>query len=568
MPAPTTPVTDINFGLSLEEQCEAIWVATREQERRQLRMGAADPVVRLFDGEMRLQHLIRDEYSQALVLPSNDTGNISLPVPFDSPAGQWLFDEKQRLDAGEGKNVNIIVTHCGSKIGGLIDYIDLDLDPETGDQIITANFLTDYERLKWYSCWSNSWTPEWIQWPQVGIVPGPITWVLSTILDLQVQREKNSGWAVPSDPMDPAQRGDLDQSTYSMVVKPISFIQAMASGVLWGIGLFRFKNFHELASPMMDDGEVCCVIDIYEEGDPEPWPGANLRPGTRIVSFEDRSGTYSGTSHGGTIWDGLVRTVQEFVGDMIDSSESLITDGTIPPEYYDPNLPPRTQKQLPFVVWRDGEVSGLDRYKYRRTPSKGIQVVTGGHSMPGVNEGISAFIQMVGDLIAAAIVVPPIGGTVDAILAPIYTDALLAFMKAVSASRAATQGWTRYFELFQSSSGKAYTLSSLLVLRAGFWATRAYDTVQFGARDAAPFVIGAAGHVWLDDRCGFTIRGDKSGRIYMDRVSKVELRWDRQTRPTWVITIGSSAALQDPVARAWERLEEFTDAIQQLGLFG
>lgn len=564
MPA---PVTDINFGLSLEEQCEAIWTATREQARKQERMRTADPVVELYDAEMRLQFVVKNEYSQTLELPSNDTGTIDLPVPFDSPAGQWLWEEQARIDRGEGRNVNVIIEYSGSRIGGLYDSLELDLDPSSGDQIITAHFLTDYERLKWYSCWSNPWFPEWIQWPQVFILPGPITWMLSVMLDLQIQREAGSTWAVPSDPMDPAQRDDLDQSTYSMVVKPISFIEAMASGVLWGLGITRFKNFHELAGPVQDDGEVCTQIDIYKEGDPEPWPGANLRHGTRIVSFVDRSGTYSGTSHGGTIFDGLIRTVQEFVGDMIDSTESLITDGTIPPEYYDPTLPPRTQKELPFVVWRDGEISGLDRYKYKRTGSKGIQIVTGGHSMPGVNELISAAIQMAGDLIAAAIVIPPIGGSVDAILSPIYTDALLAFMVARSAFRASTQGWTRYFEYFASSSGKAYTLSSLLVLRAGFWKTRAYDAVQFGARDAAPFVIGEAGHVWLNDRCGFTIRGDKSGRIYMDRVSKVGLRWDRNTAPTWTLTIGSDAALQDPLARAWERLEEFTDALQQLGLF-
>lgn len=562
----SAPATEINFGLSLEEQCEQIWVATREQERRQERMRQADPVVELFDAEMRLQHLVRNEYGQSLVLPSNDTGNIKLPVPFDSPAGQWLWEEKQRLDRGEGKNVNIIVSYCGSRIGGLIEHIDLDLDEKTGDQIITAEFLTDAERLKWYSCWSNPWFPEWIQWPQVFVLPGPITWVLSLMLDLQIQREAGSSWAVSSDPMDGAQRGGLDQSTYSMVVKPISFIQAMASGVLWGIAISRFKNFHAMAKPMMDDGEIACHIDIFMEGDPEPWPGANLRPGTRIVKFEDRSGTYTGTSHGGTIWDGLVRTVNEFFGDMIDSTTSIISGGTIPPEYYDPNAPPRTQKQLPFVVWRDGEISGLDRYKYRRTHSKGIQIVTGGHSAPGVNEAISAMVQMAFDLLSAAVFIPAIGGSVDALLAPIYTDALFAFIVARSALRAATQGWTRYFEYF-AGSARAYTLSSLLVLRSGFWKTRAFETVKFGARDASPFVIGEAGHVWVDDRAGFTIRGDKTGRIYVDRVSKVELTWDRQTPPTWTMTIGSDDAIQDPVARAFEQLEEFTDAVQQLGLF-
>ncbi|MGW4090035.1 Gp37-like protein [Nocardia sp. NPDC004750] len=567
MTAPADALAPIDFGRPLLDQCEAIYRATQERKRRQERMRLADAEIMLFDGEMRLQHVVRNEYGYDLVVPSNETGTFDLPVPFDSPVGQWGWEEKERLDRGEKKNINFVLNWNGSRVGGLIEHIDLDLDEKTGGQILTFHFLTDMERLKWYSCWSNPWFPEWIQWPQVFLAAGPIPWLLALMLDLQVQRERASGWAVPSDPMDPNQRTGLDQSTYSLVVKPISFLEAMASGALWGLAISRFKNFFELAQPMMDDGEIGAKIGIYLEGDPEPWPGANLRPGTRYVWFEDFSGTYTGTAHGGTIWDGLIMTVRQFVGDMIDSTESLVTDTTIPPEYYDPNAPPRTQKILPFVVWRDGEISGLERYKYRRTHSKGIQVVTGGHSMPGVNEGISAFIQMVGDLIAAAVVIPPIGGTVDALLAPIYTDALLAFMVARSASRAAAQGWTRYFELFQGSGGKAYTLSALLVLRAGFWATRAYDTVEFAARDASPFVIGEAGHVWVDDRCGFTIRGDKTGRIYMDRVSKFQLRADRQTPPTPSITIGSATALEDPVAKAFKQIREAFGELQQLGLF-
>ncbi|MBF6133516.1 hypothetical protein IU501_10945 [Nocardia otitidiscaviarum] len=566
MTAPTAPITEVNFGLTLEEQCEQIWAATRERERRQERMRAADVTVMLFDAEMRLQHLVRNEYGLDLVMPSNDTGTIELPLPFDSPAGQWLFEQRERINRGEGRNINIVIEYCGSRIGGLADWVDLDIDDD-GGQIVTTRFLTDMERLKWYSCWSNPWFPEWIQWPQVFLLPGPITWVLSVMLDLQIQRERASGWALPDDPMDPAQRGDLDQSTYSLVVQPISFVEAMASGVLWGLAISRFKNYHKLMQTMADDGEIACHIDVYLEGDPEPWPGASLRPGTRIVRFVDQSGTYTGTSHGGTIFDGLIRTVREFVDGFIDSTESLVTDTTIPPDYYDPTKPPRTQKQLPFVVFRDGEISGLTRYKYRQTFSKGIQVVTGGHSMPGVNEGISAFIQMVGDLIAAAVVIPPIGGTVDALLAPIYTDALLAFMVARSAARAQTQVWTRYFEYFAQGAGKAYTLSSLMVLRAGFWKTRTRDSVQFGFRDAAPFVIGQAGHVWLDDRCGFTIRGDRTGRIYMDRVSKVQLSYSRTQKPTWTVTVGSDRDQQDPLARIWEQWEEIADALQQLGVF-
>lgn len=554
----------VDFDLSLQEQCEQIWAATRANEQRELNLRKVPPLVQLWDGEMHLQHLVQAEYAASFELIDGDTGPFEIKHPFDHPCGQWLHDEFGRMQRGEKRNVNVTVDYCGSRLGGLLEHVDLELD-ENGDQVVTARFSSDYERLKWYSVWANPWLPEWVQFPRVFILPGPIPWVLSTMLEFQLHRERNSMWTLPNDPMDPAQRGSLNQSTWSMVVKPLSFMDSMASGALWGIAASRFKNFHEIAKSMMQDGEITPVLRRYLNGDPPPWPGANLRHGTCVVSFEDRSGTYTGTSHGGSIWDGLTRTIQEFVGDFIDSSESLLEDTTIPPEYFEVGSK-RTQKALPFAVWRDGEETGLTDYRFRNTPAKGIQVVTGGHSMPGVNELISAAIQMAGDLIAAAIFIPPVGGAADAILKPIYSDTILSWMVARSAARAQNSGWTRYFEYFQEGGGKAYTISSLMVLRAGIWATRSFASSQFNAGDGAPFLIGEDGHVWLGDRAGYTIRGDKTGRIYMDRVSKVSLAWDRTSPVEWQITIGDDRALQDPVQRAWERIESIASALQQLGV--
>jgi len=555
----------VDLEASLLDQCEQIWAHTRGERERELNMRKIPPLVQLWDGEMLLQHVVGAEYSMNVDVPENDSGPIELRHPFDHPVGQWLWDEQGRIDRGEKRNVNITVRYCGSTVGGLLDSVDLEAD-EAGDQVIVAKFLSDYERLKWYSVWSNPFLPDWIQWPQIFMLPGPILWVLSLTLDLQLMRERASSWALPSDPMDPAQRGGLNQSTWSMVVKPISFVDAMASGCLWGIAISRFKNFHEMAKAMMADGEIAVVIKPWLNGDPPPWPGApTLRHGTRVVEFVDRSGTFTGTSHGGTIWDGLTRTVTEFVGDMIDPVVSTSTDASIPPEYYEVGSK-RSQKALPIAVWRDGEQTGLTNYRYRKSPAKGIQVITGGHSAPMVNETIKAGIVLAGDLAAMMIGVPPLGGVADAILAPLYTDALFAWIRATSEARANNGGWTRYFEYFQEGGGKAYTLSSLMVLRAGIWATRSFEASEFSAGDGMPFLIGEAGHVWLSDRAGYTIRGDKTGRIYMDRVSRVQLSWDRQTAPEWTITIGDNSEFQDPVAKAYERIESIVSALQQLGV--
>ena len=550
---------------ALLDECEAIWAATRAAEQREENLRKQMPLVRLWDGEMRLQHVVQAEESGAAELVENDTAPIEIRHEYDHPVGQWLMDEYGRLQRGEKRNITITVEQGDSRISGLLEYAELELDDD-GTQIVTARFASDMERLKWYTAWSNPWFSAAFQFPKVFLLPGPIPWILSATLHFQLMRENASNWILPNDPMDPSQQNGLDRSAWPMVVKPISFSDSMASGALWGIVVSRFKNFHELAKPIMQDGEITCVIRTYLDGDPEPWPGANLRHGTRVVSFEDRSGVYTGTSNGGTIFDGLVRTFQQFASDFIDSTESMVTDTTIPPDYYEPGSK-RTQKQLPFAVWRDGEISGLESYRHRLTPSKGIQVLTGGHSMPGINEAIAATIQMAGDMIAMMIGVPPIGGAVDALLQPLYTDVILAWMVAYSNARSQNSGWQRYFEFFAQGGGKAYTLASLMVLRAGFWATRSFATHEFNARDGAPFWIGEKGHVWVGDRAGYTIRGDKTGRIYMDRITKVRLVWDRETWPEWTIAIGDDRALQDPVQRAWERIEALIEGLQQAGVW-
>ncbi len=62
------------------------------------------------------------------------------------------------------------------------------------------------------------------------------------------------------------------------------------------------------------------------------------------------------------------------------------------------------------------------------------------------------------------------------------------------------------------------------------------------------------------------MQNDKTGRIYIDRISKVGLSWSREQPVTRTVTIGDSRALEDPVQKAWERIEAFATSLQQLGV--
>ncbi|TXG92616.1 hypothetical protein DW322_11315 [Rhodococcus rhodnii] len=557
----------MDFDLTLEEQCEAIWEATRQAWQREQNLRQVPPLMRLWDGDMRLQHVVACEYGVDATLVDGDTGPIQVDLPFDHPVGQWMWDTWGRIERGEKQNVIVTIDYTGARIDGLL--ADVTLAPnDQGAQVLTCTFTSSYELLKSYHVWSNPVLPAAAQLPRTFILAGPVPWVLGTTLHLQLLRENLSLWAIPDDPLDPSTWFNLDQSQWSIVVKPLSFMQSMASGALWGIASSRWKNWHDMAAPMMRDAEITPVLRRHLAGDPPPWPGANLKHGALVVSFEDKSGSYTGTSNGGTIFDGLARTFAELTEDLLDSTAAIVTDQSIPAEYYQPGNR-LTRKELPFAVWLCDEQGRGPNFRVKQTMGRYVQLLTGGHSAPGVNELISAGIQALGDILGNLAQIGSIGGSVDTVLRPFYEDTLLAWIAVKILSRAQTHGWVRLFEYFQQSSGRAYTLNSIMVLRQAAWATRRFETFEMDVTDGAPFLIGdqGQGHVFLGDRGGLgRIPGDPTGRIFIRRMSKLNLSWDRQKPWGWTPTFGDERGLQDPVEQLTGMLEVAFGAVHDLGV--
>ena len=552
----------------LASECEAIWKATLEQERREKIARLQPPLVRVWDGAWNWQGEIAAEYSGTFGWVSNDTGAGQIELPIDHYVARWVWDENGRMDRGEYRNVHITVDKDGARWGGRLEDVAVDKRSD-GSVVLICRFLHDYENLKWYGVPPNPFLPiNLIQFPRVFMLAGGARWALLTTLFFQIMREQTSLWSLPDDPLSGDNWGTLDQSNWSVAVKPHSFMDDMNDGILWGFVASRFQTWHDIAKPILEDAELSVVCRRYLDGDPDPWPGANLRHGCLVVDIVDKSGYYMGTSNGGTIWDGLRQTVANFASDFIDTTESLIYDTDIPSEYYVAGWM-GTKKRLPVVQYWEGEETGIQTSRFTRIPTKGVQVNCGGKSMPGVNELISATIQTLGDLTAMIPGVPPVGGAVDAILAPLYTDTILAWHSIKSVQRANNSGWSRYYEYFQDGANRAYTLSSLMVLRAGFWATRGRFAHELTVVDGAPWLIGdnGQGHFFLDDRIGAVIAGDWTGQVYVDRVRELTLSWTRESGAEWMPVIGDRSALKDPAERAMEKIEHMLSMISALGVF-
>lgn len=554
--------------LSLAEQCEAIWQATLDADRADDHERRSQPLVRLWDGFWRLAGIVASEYRAEFTWVDNDTGTALLELPLDDPLSAWVWQTRARLERGEGRNIHVTCDKApGTRWSGHLHDHSVERR-EDGSLVLTLRFVHDYQHLKHYLIWANPFFPESVQIPRVfGPIPGPARWALKLPLFLNIMREQQHWWALPDDPLDPASwLSGLDMSNWSVVVTPTSFADDLAAGTLWAVPHSRFKYWHDMARDILEDAELSVRCRRWLDGDPPPWPGApKLRHGVLVIDIVNTSGYYSDTSNGGSLFDGLLRTVGKFSEDFIDTIEEPILDPVVPDDYKQPRQR-RTHPSMPFAVYFDGPDTGIETAKFTETAATAVQVVTGGSSMPGVDATISAGIQMAGDLVAAAIVVPPVGGATDALLRPLYQGTLLAWMKAESTARARNSGWSRFFEYFAASPGRAYTIAAMMALRKGFQDTNAWFSHEITVRDGAPFVIGEDGHWFLGDRIGATAPGDDTYTIRVDRVRELTLTWDADTFPEWRPLIGDPTNNKDRGQRVLDMVSDLVSGIHDLGV--
>ncbi len=516
------------------------------------------PVVKLYDGNWDLRGVVRRINSATVQEVNNEVGVANFELPLDYWISEWVVN----LDERSTKNIHVTVEKDGVRWSGRMESFSV-IKNDDGTGVLRLQFKHDLEELKHIIVYSNPWLPPEVQFPRLWLLFGPSAWALKTTLLVNIIRLYSSAWAIAPDPMNPNGWDSLDQSTWMLAVKPGSID---TDNSLPAIVHSRFRTMFDVAKNVMEDAQLTWECRRYLDGDPPPWEGANLRNGCLVFDIVDKSGFTSGTSFGGSLWDGLVRAFINIDSDGLTEGVDIINDPNMPEEYRDPDFK-GTLPEAPWVIYRDGVNTGIQSSDFTYKPPTDVGVVGGGHSMPGVNELISATIQMVGDLTAMIPGVPPLGGIADALLKPLYTDVFLAFGKWRSQQRAYDLGASHYHEKFAEGADRAYTLSWLLAMRTGMWVTREQTSHTVVVADGAPYRIGQRGygHYWIGDRIGSTVRGMPEGRVFVDRVSEITLSWDRDKAPTWDVLIGARE-IKDPIVKAWEKINELLSIVRDLGL--
>lgn len=552
------------------------------------------PGVKLYDGDWVYRGTVHGELGGGVHVIVNETGTITLRLPIDLDdrrgtwAAFWALDEEARGTA----NIHIIVETMGARIGGRMkakNGVRVERGAD-GDEVI-IDFLDDIEELKHVHTAGNPFLP-------LSLIQQPKAWMMylqadvailltmaANLLRLQLANISITtllklldpdNWNIPE--LIEIFLGIWQQS--QIVVKP-RFIGQSAAPLALVVGSIRTSIF-DVAAPILEDSEMQWDVQRWLTGDPEPWPGAgtNWRNGTLFVDVIDKSGFRTGTSIGGNLLTGFTRTAADVLSNHVEDSYDLITGDTIDETGY--RLPGilGTQAAHPYVVYRDGDITGIQTSVFARSPGGAGRITVGGQSMPGVNELIRAAINYGGDVLGdnlSAVIsvgvgfnvsVGSLGGALNAFLEPIYRDSILAFVSVPLLLRVSRQGWGHYLETTSTNVTQAFTASSTMDLRRRRRETDPDTSFTLTVANASPWLIGANGHGhwWLGDRVGGTSKY-LMPRVYVRRCRELDIAWEGSKGIDIEAQFGDTRTEKDAIERIAELTARAMGGLQQIGLW-
>ncbi|BCP36357.1 bacteriophage protein [Mycobacterium intracellulare M.i.198] len=621
--APGPPVPDIKpptlyppYDLSQRAEHERLWQDTLKRRDVLEQARLAPPRIRLWDGDFNLRGEVAGWLDIDYEFIENDTGTAVLQLPLVHYLAKWVMNFRGRAK----RNVIITIDKQGSRWSGFMDHYTIKKQ-KGGMAHLEITFKHDYEQAKHIVCWANPFLRPELQFPKLWIVFGPAKWCLLMTLFVNILRLETSLWTLPDNPLDLSEwfPFSLNTATWRNIVKPFPLLGDNSNLT---IVFSRFQKFHDVAKKTLEDAQLTMTCRRYLEGeDPHPFQDLQgefdieilgvsifedlfshipIRHGCLVWDCVDNSGWGTETAFGGSLLTGLIRAVVNITDDGYTEGIDIFTgDATFPGEYYNPGFL-GTRPMAPWVVFEDGPLTGIESSEFTYYEATDTSFVTGGHSMPGVNEAISAGVNMVGDFLTSlinsaiaaapgaaafggAIDLPPLGGVMDALAKILYEDVFLAFME-IPSLRAASGGITlpiaglednstslgdfHYYEGWADGADRAFTLSAMMAIRAKMWATRPHTHHEIKVADASPYIFGEQGygHCWVGNRVGTTVYDYPIPNvIFVERIGKLKYGWGKDGPRGWQAEVGYREP-QDPALKALDLIRQFNQVGGGLGI--
>ncbi|AEJ95032.1 minor tail protein [Mycobacterium phage WunderPhul] len=587
-------------GLFTESDAQALWdkIQVRRAKREEARLQPAD--VELRDGDFRLRGAVAGERLLEWEFIENETGTATLQLSLGHYLAKWAMNHRGRAK----RNVIIVIEKQGARWSGMMDHYRV-VKTDSGDQFLEIVFLHDFEQTKHIRVWCNPFLRPELQFPKIWIIFGPAKWCLLVTLFVNLLRLETSLWTLPDDPTDINEwmGPSFNPANWRNIVKPFPFL---ADNSPITMVFSRFGKFYDVAKQILDDHQLTLTCRRYiKERDPHPFDDLKgiwgldpiedllqlipLRNGCVVWDIEDNSGWGTQTAFGGSWLTGFLRAIVNLGSDgQVEGVDVFTGDYTYPGEYYSPWFL-GTSPTAPWVVFEEGPLTGIKSSEFSYYEATDTSFLAGGLSAPGINEAIATGINVGGDFLTSLINqalgglvdLPPLGGTLNSILEPLYKDTVGAFME-IPTLRAASislpiaglenvktgLGDFHYYENMVDSPIKAFTLSAFAAIAAEIHKTRARTAHTLKVSDAAPYIFAPKpyGHCWIGDRVGTSVLGyPVEDQLFVERIKRLKFSQGTDGPKPLEIEIGYREP-NNPALHILDEIRRFNGAMGQAGL--
>ena len=517
------------------------------------------PLIRIWDKEMRAIARVEIPESWECEEIAHDNGMARIELV--GKDNEWIRD-LILFKTKPAEDLHITIDPDPSKPhdwrnrwGGKVESI-IDVERANKPTVTTITAVSNRIHLRHIMLAAAPISPHAIQIPKMFLWGGPCVTTCATAVLINLFRifTLNGFWPLPRNLFDPlAWINNINPLNWPIQVMPVRPIVDQSRWVTIGS---RWQDAESILTPVMKDAGVICHAYTWLPGDPAPYShvfgpdlGELLKP-TRacvILSFEDQSGVNGPT---GTAIDGLLNLFAATADDIFTETLFAVDgDGDGVTDPFIRKILGVAPKRPPFV-YRDTGYGGTLSKTLAVHKSKAITIVVGGRSPGWVNQAITYAIRYGISQLAQTITLPgtatqiPGSEGLDNLYQGQLDDTMLAFMPFVDPMRSGMVGSYARNEHFEQPGGSAFTMSSVMTARQGWWATRPYSSMRFDIDDSL-YRIGE------DIRLGSRVSAERKGVLYTDQIMAIKRSGSRNSSGRPIISFGDDSREEDPVAQGF-----------------
>ena len=517
------------------------------------------PLIRIWDKEMRAIARVEIPESWDCEEIAHDNGMARIELV--GKDNEWIRD-LILFKTKPAEDLHITIDPDPSKPhdwrnrwGGKVESI-IDVERANKPTVTTITAVSNRIHLRHIMLAASPILPHAIQIPKLFLWGGPCVTTCATAVLINLFRiyTLNGFWPLPRNLFDPlAWINNINPLNWPIQVMPVRPIVDQSRWVTIGS---RWQDAESILTPVMKDAGVICHAYTWLPGDPAPYShvfgpdlGELLKP-TRacvILSFEDQSGVNGPT---GTAIDGLLNLFAATADDIFTETLFAVDgDGDGVTDPFIRKILGVAPKRPPFV-YRDTGYGGTLSKTLAVHKSKAITIVVGGRSPGWVNQAITYAIRYGISQLAQTITLPgtatqiPGSEGLDNLYQGQLDDTMLAFMPFVDPMRSGMVGSYARNEHFEQPGGSAFTMSSVMTARQGWWATRPYSSMRFDIDDSL-YRIGE------DIRLGSRVSAERKGVLYTDQIMAIKRSGSRNSSGRPIISFGDDSREEDPVAQGF-----------------